>query len=259
MDRRFETILSLDGEAVQESGPLYLKLRGRLERAIGEGMLGEGDALPSERDIAELASVSRVTVRKAVQDLVRDGLLVQRQGSGTYVARATGRVEQPLSRLTSFTQDMERRGWTSHSQWLEKGLFSPSPEEIVALALAPGDEVARLARLRIADGRPLAIERASISAAMLPDPDAVSQSLYAMLEADGYRPVRAIQRISATNLSSDDAGLLQVRAGDAGLRIERISYLESGRVVELTRSLYRGDAYDFVAELTIGKSGQERS
>lgn len=259
MDKRLRSIFSRDGDTAGESGPLYLQLRGRVERAINDGTLAGGDALPSERDMAELAAVSRVTVRKAVRDLVRDGLLVQRHGSGTFVTKAIDRVEQPLSRLTSFTEDMMRRGWKSHSQWLERGLFSPSPEEIVALALAPGDEVARIARLRIADDRPLAIERASISSLMLPDPEEVDQSLYAALEMNGYRPVRAIQRISATNLGVEDARLMQVEPGDAGLRIERISYLDSGRVVEFTRSLYRGDAYDFVAELTIGKSTQERS
>jgi GntR family transcriptional regulator len=254
MDNRLQSIFAVKSEKSEESGPLYLKLRGRVERAISDGVLGGGDALPSERDIAELAKVSRVTVRKAVRDLVRDGILVQRHGSGTFVSKPAARVEQPLSRLTSFTEDMSRRGWDAHSQWLTRGLFSPSPEEIVALALAPGDEVVRINRLRIADELPLAIERASISARMLPDPDSVETSLYAALEANNYRPVRAIQRISATNLREEDAALLQVEPGDAGLRIERISYLESGRVVEFTRSLYRGDAYDFVAELTIGRS-----
>ena len=254
MDRRLQSIFALKDGAPGESGPLYLKLRGRVERAIGEELLADGDALPSERDIAELADVSRVTVRKAVQDLVRDGILVQRHGSGTFVSKPDTRVEQPLSRLTSFTEDMTRRGWKARSQWIERGLFSPSPEEIVALALTPGDEVARIGRLRIADGRPLAIERASISARMLPDPKRVDTSLYAALDEYGFRPVRAIQSISATNLREDDARLLQVEAGDAGLKIERVSYLESGRVVEFTRSLYRGDAYDFVAELTIGKN-----
>ena len=86
------------------------------------------------------------------------------------------------------------------------------------------------------------------------DPDEVDTSLYAALDKYGYRPVRALQRISATNLGAEDAQLLDLEPGNAGLRIERISYLESGRVVEFTRSLYRGDAYDFIAELTIGKS-----
>ena len=254
MPDRFERIFAGENGLAAGSGPLYLRLRNRVERAISDGLLSDGDALPSERDIAELADVSRVTVRKAVQDLVRDGVLVQRHGSGTFVSRPVARVEQPLSRLTSFTEDMSRRGWNARSQWLQKGVFAPSREEMVTLGLAPGDEVVRIDRLRIADELPLAIERASISTQMFPDPETVETSLYAALDVYGFRPVRALQRISATKLRAEDAELLGLEAGDAGLRIERISYLESGRVVEFTRSLYRGDAYDFVAELTIGKS-----
>lgn len=121
------------------------------------------------------------------------------------------------------------------------------------LGLTAGAMVARIGRLRIANDLPLAIERASLSAEFLPDPDAVTSSLYAELQKKAARPVRAIQRISACNVKDPDAGLLAVPIGAAGLSIERISYLASGRVVEFTRSLYRGDAYDFVAELTLGE------
>ena len=79
---------------------------------MSAGVIGPGDALPSERDIAARADMSRVTVRKAVQDLVRTGVLVQRHGSGTFVAPRVERVEQSLSLLTSFTEDMARRGMT---------------------------------------------------------------------------------------------------------------------------------------------------
>ena len=122
------------------------------------------------------------------------------------------------------------------------------------LGLAGGARVARLERLRIANDLPLAIERASLSAEVLPDPTVVSSSLYEVLAKTGNRPVRAVQRISACNIRGRDASLLGVQAGDAGLSIERISYLASGRVVEFTRSLYRADAYDFVAELTLPQS-----
>ena len=106
-------------------------------------------------------------------------------------------------------------------------------------------------RLRIANDTPLAIERASLSSSVLPDPEAVGASLYAALEKTGNRPVRAMQRISAANLGEADARLLDVPAGSASLNIERISYLASGKVIEFTRSIYRGDTYDFVAELRL--------
>jgi GntR family transcriptional regulator len=97
----------------------------------------------------------------------------------------------------------------------------------------------------------LAIERASLPESILPDPDVVGASLYAHLAGQGLRPVRAVQRISATNLTARDATLLDVPPGTAGLRIERVSYLPNGKVVEFTRSIYRGDAYDFAVELKL--------
>jgi len=252
MGDALSAILPLEGLQSSSGGPLYLKLRQTLEDAIQSGRLGHGSALPAERELAEYANVSRVTVRKAVDDLVRDGLLARRQGSGTFVIKPVARVQQPLSQLTSFTEDMARRGLATRSEWLERGLFPPSPEEMMMLGLAAGTMVARISRLRIANDLPLAIERASLATEFLPDPDAVTTSLYAELRKKDARPVRAIQRISACNVKEPEAALLAVPLGAAGLSIERISYLASGRVVEFTRSLYRGDAYDFVAELTLG-------
>ena len=160
-------------------------------------------------------------------------------------------MEQRLSRLTSFSEDMARRGKTAKSRWLERGLFMPSPDEMTSLGLSPDDSVARITRLRLADDAPIAIERASLPTDILPNPLTVEKSLYETLEQDGHRPVRALQKISAVNLSETDANLLHVDAGDAGLRIERISYLATGRVAEFTQSTYRGDTYNFVAELRL--------
>lgn len=232
-------------------GPLYVQLRGHIESAIRAGALKPGQALPSERELAELSGISRITVRKAVQDLARSGLVVQRQGSGTSVAPTLNRVEQSLSRLTSFSEDMALRGKEVRSQWLERGLFAPSVNETVVLGLKPHGQVARISRLRLADDVPLAIERASLSTDHLPDPENVQSSLYAHLDSRGCKPVRAIQRIRAVSLVPADAALLDVEEDAAGLSIERVSYLASGQVVEFTQSKYRGDAYEFIAELQI--------
>ncbi|PBC09700.1 GntR family transcriptional regulator [Mesorhizobium sp. WSM3859] len=252
-----DQIFAMLKESSQSGAPLYLQLRRSIEEAVNRGLIGPGDALPSERDIATKADISRVTVRKAVQDLVKGGILVQRHGSGTFVAPRMERVEQSLSRLTSFTEDMARRGMSVRSVWLDRGLYAPSPEEMMVLGLSSTELVARVARLRIANDTPLAIERAALSASVLPDPEAIGSSLYAALGTTGNRPVRAVQRISATNLGDADARLLEVPPGVAGLQIERISYLASGKVIEFTRSVYRGDAYDFVAELRLTGPGEE--
>ena len=254
MSEDFNVIFSPARLLAGGTGPLYVKLRRTVEDAVRTGMLKYGDALPPERDIAEYAAVSRVTVRKAIDDLVAEGVLVRRHGSGTFVSKPVSKVEQRLSQLTSFTEDMARRGMKARSEWLHKGIHTPSPDEMMILGLGSGIKVSRLSRLRIADDQPLAIEHASVSGEFLPDPEVVTASLYAELERRQVRPTRAVQRISATNMKEADAALLGVAEGAAGLSIERISYLGSGRAVEFTRSLYRGDAYDFVAELTIGAS-----
>lgn len=241
------------------AGPLYVQLHRRIAEAIASGRLKPGDSLPAEREMAAMTGLSRVTVRKGVEALVTSGQLVQRRGSGTFVAPKVEKLEQALSLLTSFTEDMRRRGLNSESRWLSRALHSPSPEEVMALGLAADERVARLERVRTSDGLPLAIERASLPQAILPEPERVTTSLYAELQARGLRPVRAVQRISAVNVTPRDAELLDVPAGVAGLRIERISYLPGGKVVEFTRSLYRGDAYDFAVELKLAPEGERKA
>lgn len=243
--------LSPDAWMQQSAGPRYVQLRRRLEAGIRDGILAPNTSLPPERELAQMTDLSRVTVRKAIQELAEKGLIEQRQGSGSFVRQAEARVEQSLSHLTSFTEDMKRRGLDTTSTWLERGIFMPSPEEMLALGLRSGESVARISRIREAGGRPMALERAALPLDVLPNPLDVTSSLYAVLEAQGLRPVRAVQKISAVNLTAKDAELLGVAEGTAGLSIERSSYLASGRMIEFTRSLYRGDAYDFVAELRL--------
>ena len=200
---------------------------------------------------AEIFSISRVTVRKAFTELVTEGVLVQRRGSGTYINGTGRRIEQPLSRLTSFTQDMQLRGIKTDADWLNRASGLPTPEEALKLSISPSELVSRFHRLRRADGIPLAIENAVVLNRFLPEPEQVEGSLYAALDARGLKPVRALQRLHAAALTVQDARLLELPAGSPALFIERVSYLSDGRPVEYTRSRYRGDAYDFIAELTL--------
>ncbi len=246
-----EEFLKPEHWKIDSTAPLFLRLAQRIECGIENGLLQPNMRLPSEREIAAMTDMSRVTVRKAMSELVERGAVVQLQGSGSYITDTSPHVELSLSVLSSFTEDMARRGFSTETKWLERGIFLPSAEEIESLSLQDKDSVARIARIRYADERPMAIERASLPLNMLPNPTLVTASLYEVLEADGHRPVRALQKITAINLDSNNAEFLEVQSGAAGLRIERISYLADGRVVEFTRSVYRGDAYDFVAELRL--------
>ena len=231
--------------------PLYLQLANALRRMINKGIMAEGDALPSERRITEKTSLSRVTIRKALDLLVKEGLLRQRRGSGTFVAGGLPKIEQPLTRLSSFTEDMLNRGRTPNVKWLEKKLTFPTSEEVMLFGLSPGDKVLHLHRLRSGDGIPLAVEFATVPAHFLPSPDLVEHSLYEALTNVKAMPVRATQRLKARALPAREAELLDASAGEAALYIERASRLSDGTLVEFTRSYYRSDTYDFVAELSI--------
>jgi GntR family transcriptional regulator len=117
------------------------------------------------------------------------------------------------------------------------------------LLLTPGSPVVRLRRLRYGGDRALALERTVVPQNILPDASLVEDSLYATLEARGSRPTRALQRIRAVAIDPEAASLMGVEPETPGLELERRAFLPDGRAVEFTRSIYRGDAYDFVAEL----------
>jgi GntR family transcriptional regulator len=229
------------------SQPLYQQLQRAIREAIENRVLAPDDALPAERQIAAELSVSRITVRKAIEGLVEEGLLVRRQGSGNFVA---ARIEKNFAKLTSFSEDMRARGRTPHSVWLKKSEGAVSPEEALTLRLSPGAPVYRFHRLRYADDAPMCLEFATVVAACLPSIEAVDTSLYEALESAGNRPVRALQRLRALLLTAEHAKLLNAREGDAGLLVERVGFLRDGRAVEFCQSFFRGDTYDFVAELS---------
>jgi len=232
-------------------GPRYEQLYRHLASAISSGDLQPETQLPPERDLAEIAEVSRVTVRKAVAQLVEDGVLEQRRVAGTFVRSDRPKMEHSLSALLSFTEYMRQRGKTSTSRILRRGVFLPNPDEQVALGLPGGAEVSRVDRLRSADGMAMALEWSSLPTDILPQPEAVETSLYDILRAMGTAPSRAVQRITAVNLTGPDARLLNLPDGAAVLRIDRTAYLPSGRPIEYTRGLYRSDIYDFIAELRL--------
>jgi GntR family transcriptional regulator len=248
-----------DRKRFQSNGnaPLYLKLKRLIADAVDKGLLTETEAIPGERDVARMLGISRVTVRKAFADLVTDGVLVQRQGAGTFIASHPPRYELPMSRLTSFSEDMRQRGLAVDCHWFDRSEGLPTPEEAMVLALSPGEKVCRLHCLRRADAIPLAIEFAVVPSQFLPDPMAVADSLYAVLETRGFRPVRALQRLRAVALAGASAAHLDVQEGSPALFVERVSFLSDARVVEFTRSHFRGDRYDFMAELLAAESPRE--
>ncbi|MDE0678940.1 MAG: GntR family transcriptional regulator [Gammaproteobacteria bacterium] len=228
------------------STPLYLQIASSIRRQINEGQIAMGEAIPSERDLCELTGASRVTVRKAIGQLIEEGLLCRKQGSGTFVSE---RIEMPATYLGGFTEDARARGREPGSVWLIRSYANPTREEAAVLKIHMSSVVARLGRVRLSEGEPLAIEHAVVAESSVPPIEEIGDSLYAALATRGNRPQKGRQKVRASLASPTEAGLLSIPENSAVLRIERVTWLDDGTVIEFTRSAYRGDRYQFVTDI----------
>ena len=231
---------------VSDNSPLYMQVARKLIQDVHDGRYQVDQALPSERTLSEQLDVSRVTARKAIDQLVEQGLVVRKRGSGNYVAP---RIEQPLSNLSSFSEQLQQRGFHPSSRWLKRSIVTAGADEQLSLGLSPNARVARLERLRLADDVVVAYEVSVLPQAIVPHPEEIGHSLYEYLAKSNNVPVRALQHIRAMNASATLAKQLDVPLGQAVLFVTRVGYLESGQAIELTHSYCRSNHYDFVAEM----------
>lgn len=233
-------------ERDEDSSPLYQRIADGLRAKISSGQLSEGEALPSERELCRLTNASRVTVRKALEQLIEEGLLFRKQGSGTYIQRM---IEAKDNHLTSFSAEAAELGEEPGTIWILRTLGYPTRDEAEVLDITTTEKVVRLGRVRLLSGEPLAIEHAIVPARMLLEVGEIGDSLYQTLEITGNRPVSGRQTTSASLATPTEAALLSVAENSAVLRIERLTRNVAGELVELTRSVYRGDRYKFSSDL----------
>jgi GntR family transcriptional regulator len=214
----------------------------RYLRSLVEGAR-PGASLPSEADLCERFSVSRMTVRQALQELTNDGLVERRRGQGTFVAHRP--VHRRPGVFLSFTEEMSRRGLRATSRLLSAGMDQPRRAETLDLGLAPDSQVVRVARVRLADGVPVALE----DAALLPelravlDEDLGDGSLHSALERRGVVATRATGTITARLARASEAELLDLAPQSALLVELRILFDQDGRVFERTETRYAADRY----------------
>lgn len=243
-----ENVTALDR---QGPTPIFEQVKALLESAIAGGELSPHQRIPSERELSLALGASRMTIRQALMALTTEGSLYTRSGKGTYVAER--KIEQPLQRLTSFTEDIRARGFRPASRVLDQELVPASLEMAAALAMRPGAEVVRVRRLRLADDRPLAIETAHLPHAICPGVlqlDLSAISLYEMLRTRYDIELRsAKQTIEASQPDAEERRLLELPRAVPVLRIHRLTSSGEGRPVEFVRSVYRGDRFQLHVEL----------
>lgn len=231
--------------------PAYLQLMSQLGQAIRERRLPPGSALPSERHLSESLDLSRMTVRRAVEELAAAGLVERRQGSGTYVR---GRpVEQTFDRVLGFTDEAEALGFVPGTTLLEMAVKPADRPTAEALQVAEGADVLLVARLRTADDAPLAIQMAYLAPPYLElscDELFRNESLYRTLDLQfGVAPHHARQTVSARLPTPWEQGKLDLPARIPVLAMERITYDHRGVPFEFVRSVYRGDRYRLAQDL----------
>ncbi len=231
--------------------PLYHQLYEIVRGGILSGRWQPGDMLPPESELIETYQVSRTTVRQVLDMLVNEGLIYRQRGRGTFVAHPT--LEQTLVRVVRFSDDMRQRGFEPGTKVLFAGTV-PAPEDIAgSLGIEPGEELARLERLRLADGDPMSVEESNLVHRLCPavlEGDYAATSLRDVLDHKyDIRWSRATQAIRAIPATFRLAELLSVKPGEALLYIERVSYSRQNVPVEFLRIHYRGDRYSLYTKL----------
>lgn len=224
--------------------PLHVQLKELLRKEIGEG--GYTERIPTEKELMEMFSVSRTTVREAVSSLVREGVLEKIHGRGTFVADSN--VNEWLGTIQSFTETVEKMRMTPGIRLISHGLRN-DPD--IATILGE-EEYYGIERLRLADDVPIALERNNYSVdvgRMLAAHDLGAVTLYSVLEENGIVLHTAEERINAKPASMHEAKLLGIGDGACVLVVERVAYDPGGDVVEHYFSTFRADRFAFCVKL----------
>ncbi|MBZ5496624.1 MAG: GntR family transcriptional regulator [Acidobacteriia bacterium] len=234
--------------------PRYYQLANILRERIAKGELPAREPIPSERQLEKDFSVSRTTIRQAIDLLVRQGFLYREHGRGTFVSPQ--KLQKGISELTSFTEDMKRRGIVPGQKILEIGYVKPPGDVCCHLELPPDFErVLCIERLRLGDGAPMGLQT---SYYVLPEGETITRqeldeygSTYRILQEKFHLiPTEADETLEVASATPREAFLLQIEPGSPLLLSERTTYSQYRRVIEFVRILYRGDRYRYFAKLT---------
>jgi GntR family transcriptional regulator len=241
---------------VAHDTPLYSRVEHVLADEIATGAMKVGDQLPTEDSLIARFEVSRITVRRAIQNLVNRGLVEIRRGKGTFVAAP--RITQELTELTGFVEDMHALGRTPTARVVGKEVVSADAVVADNLGLTKGERVVRIRRVRLADGVPLSLDETylplQIGKKILAD-NLKIEPIFSLLERKyGIPLVEAEYKLEATAASGEVAAALRVKQDSPIFRIERTSYTTGSTPVDYEKLYYRGDMVRFVTRLARKRS-----
>ena len=241
------------GFSENDASPLYARVTNTIRDQLRAEVWKPGEQLPTEPEFCELFGVSSITIRRALATLEDEGLLVRRQGRGTFAAERHNLVFKPY-RLSSLTNDLEQRGWSSTSRIVRQELVKAPAEIGRLLGLAEDADAIIISRIRLADGEPLAVQNAWLPAELFPGLVGVDslgkESLYAVL-ARQYStfPHHANETLHASVSDPEESAALSIEDGDPIFRVRRVTSDASSRVIEIVESVIRGDRYSIVMDL----------
>lgn len=231
--------------------PMYYQIKEAIQSMIDEGEFSIGEAIPSERELCDFFEVSRMTVNKAILTLVSEGVLYRLQGKGTFVTEP--KIKQHLQ-VKGFTEQMKEKGLRTYNKILNFDIILATAAQKQKLEMPyEENELIEISILRYIEEEPFALETVWIPRYLCSDLTRAKlegKSLYEwMYEAYGYTPARAIQTIEPIALNDYESTELEQMTGALALKFRRITYLEDGRPIEITREVYRSDRYKYEIEL----------
>lgn len=234
----------LDAPSLGPLSPAVLAARDRLAHEITVGELAPGQRLGAEREIAKRLGVSRSTIRAALADLERSGTIVRARGRSGGIFVAERKVERDLTSLAGLPAYLRRQGFQSDARVISTATIAAAVDVAHALKIGGGELVHEIVRVRLADDKPISLERASFPAERFPGllDRALSGSLYELLESEyGLIPDQAEERLEVVEAGVAEARLLGIPSHAALVSIARTAWDSEGIPFECSRDLFRGD------------------
>ena len=229
--------------------PLYLQVKDSIRRKILSKEWKSGSRIPNESDLCDMYSVSRITVRRALESLQSEGYLTKLQGRGTFVNKSA--IEQRLSKFYSFSGELNKKNMHEHAEMISFSKVGADQETAENLRCQAGDPVYRIERVRCTEDKPYAVEVSYIPIRFAPGltEEPIKNGLYRALNAYGIYPDSATESFSAINVNANTAALLGVRENDAAISLRRTTF-SGANLVEYCKSIVRGDFFSYTVELT---------